>query len=196
MNKLHSIALFTMLTPAITLSSGLALAQQTSGQNLERDQQTQHQSSQGAQHSGQSDNQSAAARLAADGRNDMEHRGFMDAAPTNGMHISNLMEAEVKTSNDEEVGSVNDLIVDEDGQIVAIVIGVGGFLGMGEKDVAIGWDDVTMGRDSDNRRSATGTTATTSSTDRTVTGSSDDYDLRISMTREELRSAPEFERNE
>ncbi|MEX2332665.1 MAG: PRC-barrel domain-containing protein, partial [Pseudohongiella sp.] len=128
MNKLHSIALFTMLTPAITLSSGLALAQQTSGQNLERDQQTQHQSSQGAQHSGQSDNQSAAARLAADGRNDMEHRGFMDAAPTNGMHISNLMEAEVKTSNDEEVGSVNDLIVDEDGQIVAIVIGVGGFL--------------------------------------------------------------------
>ncbi|MEX2333639.1 MAG: hypothetical protein WD600_05235 [Pseudohongiella sp.] len=67
---------------------------------------------------------------------------------------------------------------------------------MGEKDVAIGWDDVTMGRDSDNRRSATGTTATTSSTDRTVTGSSDDYDLRISMTREELRSAPEFERNE
>lgn len=246
MKKLHSLALFTMLTPAITLSSGLALAQQTTGQDLDREQSTQHQAGQtqrglhqpGSSQSGtaqtgtsqtgssqtgssqpgtaqsstgssqdnqstlrprQSEGQSAAERLNAGNQSRTENRGFLDAAPSNGMSVSDLMDADVKTSNDEDVGSVNDLIIDEDGQIVAIVIGVGGFLGMGEKDVAIGWDDVTRSNDSDDaRRSATGSTAATgtAATRTSASGMSDDYDLRISMTREELRSAPEFKRNE
>lgn len=37
----------------------------------------------------------------------------------------------------EEIGKVNDLVISSDGQIHAVVIGVGGFLGIGEKNVAI-----------------------------------------------------------
>ncbi|MCS6760044.1 MAG: PRC-barrel domain-containing protein [Candidatus Devosia euplotis] len=37
----------------------------------------------------------------------------------------------------EEIGNVSDLTFNEDGQIVAAVIGVGGFLGIGEKSVAV-----------------------------------------------------------
>jgi len=37
----------------------------------------------------------------------------------------------------EEIGNVTDLIFNQDGQIVAAVIGVGGFLGIGEKSVAV-----------------------------------------------------------
>ena len=37
----------------------------------------------------------------------------------------------------EEIGNIDDLIFDENGQITAVVIGVGGFLGIGEKAVAV-----------------------------------------------------------
>ena len=38
------------------------------------------------------------------------------------------------------IGSIDDLLVDRDGRILAVVIGVGGFLGIGEKNVAIPYD--------------------------------------------------------
>ena len=38
---------------------------------------------------------------------------------------------------DENVGDVNDLVIGQNGQIDAVVIGVGGFLGIGEKNVAV-----------------------------------------------------------
>ncbi len=98
----------------------------------------------------------------------MQNGGYMASVPANGMEASNLIGAEVKTSADEDVGSVSDLIIDENGQVVAVVVGVGGFLGMGERDVAIGWDKV--------KRS----------------GVSDKEELRIDVSREDLGFAPKF----
>jgi sporulation protein YlmC with PRC-barrel domain len=40
----------------------------------------------------------------------------------------------------ENIGEVNDIIISQDGNIEAVVIGVGGFLGIGQKDVAIEYD--------------------------------------------------------
>lgn len=202
MNKLHSLALSTLLAPAIMLSSSAVLAQQSAGQDQDNAQQSsQHQpgtaqsstgasqSSQSMHRPGQSESPTAASRRNADSQSDaplvagqrnsddqtrQERRGYMDAAPANGMHASNLIGAEIKTSGDDEVGEVSDLIIDEQGQVVAVVVGVGGFLGMGEKDVAIGWDDVTKSSGTDD----------------------DEDELRINMTREELTSAPEFKRDE
>lgn len=37
----------------------------------------------------------------------------------------------------EEIGNINDIVFSENGQIEAVVIGVGGFLGIGEKNVAV-----------------------------------------------------------
>lgn len=176
MNKLQSFALYTLFAPAITFSSAAVLAQQSTGQDIDNEQQASQQQPGGAQSgqgtlvTGQSESQTATGQRSTGEQSRMENRGYMDAAPTNGLHASNLIGAEVKTADDEDVGSVSDLIIDEDGQIVAIVVGVGGFLGMGEKDVAIGWDDVTKSR------------------------TSDDNELRVSLTREGLRSAPEFKR--
>lgn len=102
----------------------------------------------------------------------MEHRGYMNTAPARGMEVSDLIGAEVSTVGDEDIGSVEELVIDENGQIVAIVVGVGGFLGMAEKDVAIGWGHVTR------------------------SGNADDHELRIDVTGEELRAAPEFKRDE
>lgn len=43
----------------------------------------------------------------------------------------------VQNLQKEKIGEVNDLVIDGDGKVVAAVIGIGGFLGMGEKDVAV-----------------------------------------------------------
>jgi sporulation protein YlmC with PRC-barrel domain len=90
----------------------------------------------------------------------------------NGIHASDLMGVQVTTTGGDEVGPVSDLVIDQDGQVVGIVLGVGGFLGMGEKNVAIGWDDVS------------------------ITGTADELELEIGQSRESLMSAPEFETQE
>lgn len=53
----------------------------------------------------------------------------------------------------EEIGSISDLVFSENGQIEAVVIGVGGFLGIGEKSVAVDFDalDFTLAADNTER---------------------------------------------
>lgn len=112
-----------------------------------------------------------ASQTAADrSKASMQNRGYLGSAPINGTQASDLMGAKVTTTGNEDVGPVSDLIIDSSGRVVAIVVGVGGFLGMGEKDVAIGWDEVT--------RSGTG----------------DKRELRVNATREALKAAPKYER--
>ncbi|MCC7252525.1 PRC-barrel domain-containing protein [Hyphomicrobium sp.] len=49
----------------------------------------------------------------------------------------------------ERIGDINDLILGPDGKISNAVIGVGGFLGLGEKLVAVAFDDLQLNRDAD-----------------------------------------------
>ena len=51
----------------------------------------------------------------------------------------------------DNIGQINEIVLSGDGQIRAIVIGVGGFLGMGERDVALTMDRVTFAQDPDDR---------------------------------------------
>lgn len=51
----------------------------------------------------------------------------------------------------DNIGQINDIVLSNDGQVRAIVIGVGGFLGMGEQDVAVTMDQVTFASDPDDR---------------------------------------------
>ena len=48
----------------------------------------------------------------------------------------------VYNNNNEKIGDVNELIVSRDGKVEAVVIGVGGFLGMGEHLAAVPFDKV------------------------------------------------------
>jgi sporulation protein YlmC with PRC-barrel domain len=50
---------------------------------------------------------------------------------------SKFMGVDIYGANNEKIGDVNDLILDHTGNIQAVVIGVGGFLGMGEMDVVV-----------------------------------------------------------
>lgn len=56
--------------------------------------------------------------------------------------------ATVTSPDGETIGKVSDLIMDRDsGQMVAAVIGVGGFLGIGEKKIAVPWARLTVDYD-------------------------------------------------
>lgn len=50
---------------------------------------------------------------------------------------NDLVGSSVYAPNDEVVGDINDMIIDLGGTVEGVVIGVGGFLGIGEKDVAV-----------------------------------------------------------
>jgi len=54
-------------------------------------------------------------------------------------------------SQDEAIGDVNDLVTDRSGKILAALIGVGGFLGIGEKSVAVNFTDVRWQMDSNGK---------------------------------------------
>lgn len=163
MKKLHAYTFYALITPVITLGAGSALAQQPAAQSSDKLQITQrNQDTQPTPLVTQN------AQSTERGPSAIKNHGYINTIPTNGMQASNLIGADIKTTNDESVGAVNDLIIDEKGQVVAIVASVGGFLGMGEKYIAIGWDDVTR------------------------SGNADDNELQINATREGLMSAPEF----
>lgn len=51
----------------------------------------------------------------------------------------------------DNIGQVNEIVLSSDGRVRALVIGVGGFLGMGEHDVAVTMDQVTFAVDPDDR---------------------------------------------
>ncbi|MCO8146647.1 PRC-barrel domain-containing protein [Rhodovulum tesquicola] len=51
----------------------------------------------------------------------------------------------------DNIGQINEIVLSHDGQVRAIVIGVGGFLGMGERDVAVTMDQVTFASDPEDR---------------------------------------------
>lgn len=51
----------------------------------------------------------------------------------------------------ESIGEINDIIVTQDGQIDYVVVGVGGFLGIGERSVAVNYDALEMMPDPENQ---------------------------------------------
>ena len=63
---------------------------------------------------------------------------------------SNLIGKSVYNSQDEVIGDINDLVSDESGKIVGVLLGSGGFLGIGEKDVAIRFEELKIARDENN----------------------------------------------
>lgn len=52
-------------------------------------------------------------------------------------------------ANDENIGEIGDVILSDDGQVEAVIIDVGGFLGIGEKEVAVSMDNLAFLSDAD-----------------------------------------------
>ncbi|HEY1735229.1 MAG TPA: PRC-barrel domain-containing protein [Methylovirgula sp.] len=62
--------------------------------------------------------------------------------------VSDLYKAPVYDMNNHKIGQVDNLVLSADGQIKTAVVGVGGFLGVGSKDVAIPFTDLKVANES------------------------------------------------
>jgi sporulation protein YlmC with PRC-barrel domain len=60
---------------------------------------------------------------------------------------SELMDAEVENPEGETLGSISDVVIHDELGIKAVVIGVGGFLGIGQKSVAVNYAEIERVRD-------------------------------------------------
>jgi len=58
------------------------------------------------------------------------------AAPS-GLLASNLIGSTVYSQDNQSIGDINDIILSQEGQPSQVIVGVGGFLGIGEKDVVL-----------------------------------------------------------
>jgi sporulation protein YlmC with PRC-barrel domain len=57
--------------------------------------------------------------------------------PADALSISTYYNEDVYDNQENKIGDVNDILLDKDGRVSTVIIGVGGFLGVGEKDVAV-----------------------------------------------------------
>jgi len=116
---------------------------------------------------------------------------YLTEQAENQISVNDFMGQPIYTSDNQSIGDINDLLVQEDGGIVAAVVGVGGFLGIGQKNVAIPFDNITITREMDDATmTGTGDAATTTTTTEAVA----DAEVRLvtTETADSLRNAPEF----
>lgn len=131
-------------------------SQSTQGQTQSNDQGEQSGSTEGSSQGGDQGDQAGAA-------------GSGTISQLSGSQIlaADLLGTSVTNNQDEEIGEINNLILDQEGKVAGVVVGVGGFLGMGEKSVGLSWDRVQY--DSNTQTAS------------------------VDVSREELESAPELQ---
>jgi sporulation protein YlmC with PRC-barrel domain len=62
---------------------------------------------------------------------------MLTTVPNNATTISTYYNEDVYDNQENKIGDVNDILLDAGGKVSAVIVGVGGFLGVGEKDVAV-----------------------------------------------------------
>jgi sporulation protein YlmC with PRC-barrel domain len=147
---------------------------------------------------------------------------FMTQAQEGQWRASKLVGVDIYNNNNENIGEVNEILIDGSGKIDAVIVGVGGFLGIGEKNVALPFDAVKWQdqpvRSAANTNppanstanppaaapmapagntAATDTTGAVSANNTMADTSRRDYPDHglIDMSKDQLKSAPEFKYN-
>ncbi|WEX78171.1 PRC-barrel domain-containing protein [Sinorhizobium numidicum] len=96
--------------------------------------------------------------------------GYLTQQADDQIATSSYVGQSVYNAADERIGEINDLILKKDGGVEAAVIGVGGFLGIGEKNVAVPFDRIEISEQPD----------------------TDALKLMTTETADTLKAAPEF----
>jgi len=93
---------------------------------------------------------------------------YLVRTPRGGVPASTYFDRVVHNRAGENIGSISDLIVTSDGTIAAALVNVGGFLGIGEKEVAVPFSSIELVRDKN------------------------DWHLVVDATKDVLRDAPSY----
>lgn len=66
----------------------------------------------------------------------------MTTVPSSSLTVTDWYKQDVYDQSNTKIGQIMDVLVGQDGQVSALIVGVGGFLGAGEKDVAVSFNTV------------------------------------------------------
>jgi PRC-barrel domain len=115
---------------------------------------------------------------------------FIAAQSTDQWVFSKFKGTDVLGPDNAHIGNVSDMLFDKNGKILGLIVGVGGFLGIGEKSVAI---DMSAFQPvpADTGSSSTGAGGNTA-----MAGRNDDptmVKLKVSWTKDQLKNAPDFQ---
>jgi sporulation protein YlmC with PRC-barrel domain len=114
---------------------------------------------------------------------------FIQAQGTDRWVFSKFKGTDVLGPDNAKVGSVSDLLFDKNGKIEGLIVGVGGFLGIGEKNVAIDMSAFEVMPYHAATPSTTGNANNPVATEDDPTRAS----LKVSWTKDELKAAPDFQ---
>lgn len=97
-------------------------------------------------------------------------RNNLQQAEPDQIRAENLTGTSVYGANEEDIGEIGDVVLTPEGEVDAVIVDVGGFLGLGEKEVAIGMDNLAF-----------------------MTDQSGELYLYTEFTQEELEAQPEYD---
>lgn len=130
MKTVQTLLFCTLLIPAVAL--GQESESQPDAKSQEQMEKAQDQTTK------QQTEESASSSASSD--------AFMKEQKGDQVRSDQLVGSAIINASDEEIGTIDNLLLNEDGQVVGIIVGVGGFLGIGEKNVALSWDAVEITR--------------------------------------------------
>ena len=124
-------------------------------------------------------------------------------ATTGQWRASKLVGVDVYNTANEKIGDIEEILIDASGKVTSVIIGVGGFLGMGQHDVQVQLSELKFV----NEPRGTATTTTTTTTTTTGTGSATTRTVRaaneqwypdhaiMNATKDQLKAMPAFKYN-
>jgi sporulation protein YlmC with PRC-barrel domain len=98
-----------------------------------------------------------------------ESISFKSSMAQDEMLASEISGMEVRNAAGEDLGDINDIVMDKSGKPMVAIVGVGGFLGLGEKDVGVPFESLTFAEAQNGKSVA-----------------------RLDVTKEALTSAPNY----
>ena len=98
---------------------------------------------------------------------------FVTVQPAGQWLASQFMGQPVTNDAGENIGSISDLLFDKSGRIANVVIGVGGFLGIGEKSIALPYSALSITADPEGKRV-----------------------VKVAVSKDQLKAAPDFKATE
>ena len=99
----------------------------------------------------------------------MSNARMMSAMPTDSVTVTDWYKQSVYDPSNNKIGEVMDVLVDKTGKVTSLIVGVGGFLGVDKKDVAVPFDAVHVTNKDNNK-----------------------WYLVMNTTKDQLKSAPGF----
>jgi sporulation protein YlmC with PRC-barrel domain len=109
---------------------------------------------------------------------------------------SKLIRMNVYNGQNEKIGDIKELLLDKSGKIDTVAIAVGGFLGMGEHDVAVKFDQLKWSNEPVKSSSGSNSTGTTGSAQTQESRERNYPDHAVlNATKDQLKAMPQFDYN-